>query len=157
MTEITARPVASGPRADVAGIDERDAERGLPLFGALLLLATVQLVMVLDNTIINVAIPTIQRSVGFGTGSIAWVVNGYVLAFGALLLLGGRSGDLLGQRTVLVVALVVFAAASLAVASNLQAAVLCVVIIGAGGWLFWKLIRVMARIQMPRRPGDARG
>src|SRR5437870_11422446 len=79
--------------------------RGASMIGALVLLATVQLMVVLDTTIVNVALPTIQAKVGFSTSGIAWVVNGYALTFGALLLLGGRSGDMLGGRTVLVLAL----------------------------------------------------
>src|SRR5436189_5925 len=68
--------------------------RGASMIGALVLLATVQLMVVLDTTIVNVALPTIQAKVGFSTSGIAWVVNGYALTFGALLLLGGRSGDM---------------------------------------------------------------
>ncbi len=112
MNEQVIDPMHSQPSSIAAPTPETAPP--LPLLAPLLLLATVQLMMVLDNTIINVAIPTIQKSVGFSVGSISWVVNGYVLAFGALLLLGGRSGDLLGRRSVLVVALAAFAAASLA-------------------------------------------
>ena len=86
--------------------------RGASMIGALVLLATVQLMVVLDTTIVNVALPTIQAKVGFSTSGIAWVVNGYALTFGALLLLGGRSGDLLGRRNVFVAALGAFALAS---------------------------------------------
>src|SRR2546426_10494259 len=82
------------------------------MIGALVLLATVQLMVVLDTTIVNVALPTIQAKVGFSTSGIAWVVNGYALTFGALLLLGGRSGDMLGRRNVFVAALGAFALAS---------------------------------------------
>src|SRR2546429_9005675 len=74
---------------------------GASMIGALVLLATVQLMVVLDTTIVNVALPTIQAKVGFSTSGIAWVVNGYALSFGALLLVGGRSGDTLGRRNVL--------------------------------------------------------
>ena len=88
--------------------------RAAPMIGALVLLATVQLMVVLDTTIVNVALPTIQASVGFSASSIAWVVNGYALTFGALLLLGGRSGDLLGRRSVFMASLAAFAAASIA-------------------------------------------
>ena len=87
--------------------------RSRKLIWALGLLATVQLMVVLDTTIVNVALPTIQHSVGFTTTGIAWVVNGYALAFGALLLLGGRSGDLLGKRRIFTASLVGFAAASM--------------------------------------------
>src|SRR5438105_15937917 len=74
--------------------------RAASMIGALVLLATVQLMVVLDTTIVNVALPTIQAKVGFSTSGIAWVVNGYALSFGALLLLGGRSWDMLGRRKV---------------------------------------------------------
>src|SRR6185437_2258737 len=87
--------------------------RAAPMIGALVLLATVQLMVVLDTTIVNVALPTIQASVGFSAAGIAWVVNGYALTFGALLLLGGRSGDLLGRRSVFMASLAAFAAASM--------------------------------------------
>src|SRR5256712_4604103 len=70
--------------------------RGALMIGALVLLATVQLMVVLDTTIVNVALPTIQASVGFSVAGIAWVVNGYALTFGALLLLGGRRRGPLG-------------------------------------------------------------
>ena len=83
-----------------------------PMVGALVLLAAVQTMVVLDTTIVNVALPTIQSSVGFSASSIAWVVNGYALAFGALLLVGGRSGDLLGRRRVFIASLGAFALAS---------------------------------------------
>src|SRR5256885_3284098 len=86
--------------------------RGASMIGALVLLATVQLMVVPDTTIVNVALPTIQAKVGFSTSGIAWVVNGYALTFGALLLLGGRSGDVLGRRNVFVAALGAFALAS---------------------------------------------
>src|SRR5256714_4608722 len=86
--------------------------RGASMIGALVLLATVQLMVVLDTTIVNVALPTIQAKVGFSTSGIAWVVNGYALTFGALLLVGGRSGDTLGRRNVFVAALGAFALAS---------------------------------------------
>src|SRR5207244_5360518 len=88
--------------------------RGASMIGALVLLATVQLMVVLDTTIVNVALPTIQAGVGFSAAGIAWVVNGYALTFGALLLLGGRSGDLLGRRNVFMASLAAFAAASMA-------------------------------------------
>jgi MFS family permease len=81
--------------------------------GALLILAVTQLMVVLDNTIINVALPTIQGSLGVGESSLAWIVNGYVLGFGALLLLGARVGDMLGRRNVMHVAIAMFGLSSL--------------------------------------------
>src|SRR5215467_4088194 len=81
---------------------------------ALLVLATAQLMVVLDATIVNVALPHIQRALGFSGSGLEWVVNAYALAFGGLLLLGGRAGDLLGRRRMFVTGLLLFSAASLA-------------------------------------------
>ena len=81
---------------------------------ALLVIATAQLMVVLDATIVNVALPHIQRAFGFSGSGLEWVVNAYALTFGGLLLLGGRAGDLLGRRKVFIAGLLLFAAASLA-------------------------------------------
>ena len=70
--------------------------------------------IVLDVTVVNVALPTIQDDLGFSTSNLAWVVNAYLIAFGGLLLLAGRLGDLIGRRTILLAGLGVFTAASLA-------------------------------------------
>jgi EmrB/QacA subfamily drug resistance transporter len=71
------------------------------------------LMIVLDATIVNVALPTIQEDLGFSQNSLAWVVNGYLITFGGLLLLSGRLGDLIGQRRIFLIGLGVFTAASL--------------------------------------------
>src|ERR1700678_2409763 len=81
---------------------------------ALLLIATAQLMVVLDATIVNVALPHIQRALGFSGSGLEWVINAYALAFGGLLLLGGRAGDRLGRRRMFVAGLLLFSAASLA-------------------------------------------
>ena len=81
---------------------------------ALLVIATAQLMVVLDATIVNVALPHIQHALGFSGSGLEWVVNAYALAFGGLLLLGGRAGDLLGRRKVFIAGLLLFSAASLA-------------------------------------------
>ncbi len=78
------------------------------------LLAMAQFVVVLDASIVNVALPSIGRGLHFSQDSLSWVVNAYVLTFGGFLLLGGRAADLLGRRRVFMVGLVVFAVASLA-------------------------------------------
>src|SRR5690242_20266605 len=80
---------------------------------ALLALATAQLMVVLDATIVNVALPHIQRALGFSGTNLEWVVNAYTLVFGGLLLLGGRSGDLLGRRRIFITGVLLFALASL--------------------------------------------
>jgi MFS family permease len=71
------------------------------------------LMIVLDVTIVNVALPAIQEDLHFSTSSLAWVVNAYLIAFGGLLLLAGRLGDLLGRRNVFLAGLGVFTVASL--------------------------------------------
>ncbi len=81
---------------------------------ALALLATAQFVVVLDASIVNVALPSIGRGLHFSQDSLSWVVNAYVLTFGGFLLLGGRAADLLGRRAVFITGLIVFAIASLA-------------------------------------------
>jgi EmrB/QacA subfamily drug resistance transporter len=80
---------------------------------ALVVLCVGMLMIVLDATIVNVALPSIQDDLGFSQSSLAWVVNAYLITFGGLLLLAGRLGDLLGRRSVFMVGLGVFTAASL--------------------------------------------
>src|SRR5919201_952887 len=81
---------------------------------ALILLCVAQFVVVLDASIVNVALPTIGRALHFNESNLPWVVNAYVLTFGGFLLLGGRMADLLGRRAVFMSGLVLFALASLA-------------------------------------------
>jgi EmrB/QacA subfamily drug resistance transporter len=80
---------------------------------ALAVIATAQLMIVLDLTIVTVALPHIQAALGFSGTNLEWVVNAYAVTFGGLLLLGGRSGDLLGRRRIFIAGLLVFVAASL--------------------------------------------
>ncbi|HWN73582.1 MAG TPA: MFS transporter, partial [Solirubrobacterales bacterium] len=80
---------------------------------ALILLCSAQFVVVLDASIVNVALPTIGDALNFTESSLPWVVNAYVLTFGGFLLLGGRLADLLGRRRVFMAGLVLFAIASL--------------------------------------------
>jgi EmrB/QacA subfamily drug resistance transporter len=81
---------------------------------ALILLCVAQFVVVLDASIVNVALPSIGRGLHFSEQNLPWVVNAYVIAFGGFLLLGGRAADLLGRRRVFMAGLVVVAVASLA-------------------------------------------
>src|SRR3954470_923238 len=80
---------------------------------ALYVLCVGMLMIVLDATIVNVALPTIQQDLGFSQSNLAWVVNGYLIAFGGLLLLAGGLGDLISRRGIFLVGLAVFCAASL--------------------------------------------
>src|SRR6478609_2045902 len=80
---------------------------------ALVVLCAGMLMVILDQTIVNVALPTIQEDLGFSASGLAWVVNAYLIAFGGLLLLAGRLGDLIGRRTIFLAGLTVFTLASL--------------------------------------------
>jgi EmrB/QacA subfamily drug resistance transporter len=80
---------------------------------ALYVLCVGMLMIVLDATIVNVALPSIQDDLGFSQSDLAWVVNAYLIAFGGLLLLAGRLGDLIGQRRIFLIGLAVFTGASL--------------------------------------------
>src|SRR3954468_299384 len=83
---------------------------------ALVVLCTGMLMIVLDATIVNVALPSIQDDLRFSQANLAWVVNAYLIAFGGLLLLAGRIGDLIGQRRIFLIGLAIFTFASLACA-----------------------------------------
>ncbi len=93
---------------DPAAPDATDRTRWKALYA----LCAGVLMIVLDATIVNVALPSIQEDLGFTPGGLSWVVNAYLIAFGGLLLLSGRLGDLLGQRRVFLFGLVLFTAAS---------------------------------------------
>ena len=99
VTQPVATPARAGgaPGPGGAPADGR-GHLGLPL----LVIATAQLMVVLDATIVNVALPHIQHALGFSGTGLEWVVNAYAVTFGGLLLLGGRAGDLLGRRRVFI-------------------------------------------------------
>ncbi|HEY2693298.1 MAG TPA: MFS transporter [Streptosporangiaceae bacterium] len=102
------QPAAAGTASPAAA---GGSSRRLGL--ALLVIATAQLMVVLDATIVNVALPHIQQALGFSGTGLEWVVNAYAVTFGGLLLLGGRAGDILGRRRVFIFGLLLFSAASL--------------------------------------------
>jgi EmrB/QacA subfamily drug resistance transporter len=79
----------------------------------LVLICLAQFMVVLDATIVNVALPSIQKDLHLSEGSLQWIVNAYTLVFGGFLLLGGRAGDLLGRKRLFLIGLVIFTAASL--------------------------------------------
>src|SRR5256714_8076432 len=90
---------------------------------ALVVLCTGMAMIVLDVTVVNVALPAIQDDLGFSQSSLAWVVNAYLIAFGGLLLLAGRLGDLVGRRRIFLSGVILFTAASLACGLARSAAV----------------------------------
>jgi len=98
----------------------------------LVLLSVAQFMVILDATVVNVALPSIARSLSFGAGGLQWVFTAYVLASGGLVLLGGRAADLAGRRRIFLAGLAVFTAASLASGLAPTAAVLIAARAGQG-------------------------
>jgi EmrB/QacA subfamily drug resistance transporter len=103
--------------ADVGSNSQASPAQGVEIerrrWMALVVLCVGMLMIILDSTIVNVALPSIQDDLGFSQSSLAWVVNAYLIAFGGLLLLAGRVGDLIGRRVVFLGGLAVFTVASL--------------------------------------------
>jgi EmrB/QacA subfamily drug resistance transporter len=128
---------------------------------ALYVLCTGVLMIVLDTTIVNVALPSIQDDLGFSQSNLAWVVNAYLIAFGGLLLLAGRIGDLIGQRRVFLTGLGVFTAASLlcAVAPSQETLVAARFIQGVGGALTSAVVlgMIVTMFPEPREQAKAIG
>ncbi len=125
---------------------------------ALVVLCAGMLMIILDQTIVNVALPAIQRDLGFSQSSLAWVVNAYLIPFGGLLLLAGRLGDLLGRKRILISGLVVFTAASLlcGVAGNQQLLIAARFVQGVGGAMASALILGMIVAMFPEPHEQAR-
>jgi EmrB/QacA subfamily drug resistance transporter len=128
---------------------------------ALYVLCVGMLMIVLDATIVNVALPTIQDDLGFSQNDLAWVVNAYLIAFGGLLLLAGRIGDLIGQRRIFLIGLAVFTGASLLCAVAQSQAVLIVArfVQGVGGALTSAVIlgMIVTMFPQPREQAKAIG
>src|SRR3954452_3526815 len=122
---------------------------------ALFVLCAGMLMVVLDQTIVNVALPSIQEDLGFTQSSLAWVVNAYLIAFGGLLLLAGRFGDLLGRRSVFLAGMVVFTLASLlcGLAGSQGMLIAARFVQGAGGALSSAVILGMIVTMFPK-PGE---
>ncbi len=118
---------------------------------ALYVLCTGMLMIVIDATIVNVALPSIQDDLGFSQSNLAWVVNAYMIPFGGLLLLAGRLGDLAGQRRIFLAGLAVFTAASLlcAVAQSQGILIAARFIQGVGGALTSAVILGMIVMMFP--------
>jgi EmrB/QacA subfamily drug resistance transporter len=128
---------------------------------ALYVLCGGMLMIVLDATIVNVALPSIQNDLGFSQSSLAWVVNAYLIAFGGLLLLAGRLGDLIGQRRVFLIGLAIFTVASLLCATAQSQGVLIGArfVQGAGGAIASAVIlgMIVTMFPEPREQAKAIG
>ena len=118
---------------------------------ALYVLCAGVLMIVLDVTIVNVALPTIQDDLGFSQSNLAWVVNAYLIAFGGLLLLAGRIGDLIGQRRIFLIGLAIFTFSSLfcAVAQTQGMLIAARFIQGVGGALASAVVLGMIVMMFP--------
>src|SRR5213075_2760582 len=119
------------------------------------------LMIVLDATVVNVALPSIQSDLGFSQSNLAWVVNAYLIAFGGLLLLAGRIGDLIGQRRIFLVGLAVFTTASLlcATAQSQEVLIGARFVQGVGGALTSAVIlgMIVTMFPEPREQAKAIG
>jgi EmrB/QacA subfamily drug resistance transporter len=128
---------------------------------ALVVLCTGMLMIVLDMTIVNVALPSIQARLGFSQAGLAWVVNAYLIAFAGLLLLAGRLGDLAGRRNVFLAGLAVFTGASLlcGLAVNQEMLIAARFLQGAGGALTSAVIlgMIVTMFRDPREQARAIG
>jgi len=108
MSHDTTAVDATAPQPKPAENDHGHRHLGI----ALAIITAAQLMIVLDASVVNIALPSIQADLGFSDANLSWVVNAYVLAFGGLLLLGGRLGDLLGRRRIFMLGIAVFTLAS---------------------------------------------
>jgi EmrB/QacA subfamily drug resistance transporter len=125
---------------------------------ALVVLCLGQLMMVLDATIVNVALPSIQRDLHFSQGNLTWVVNGYLITFGGFLLLAGRMGDLVGRKKVFLVGLASFTLASIlcGLAPSQGALIGARLLQGVGGAIASSVILAIIVTEFPERAEQAK-
>ena len=125
---------------------------------ALYVLCIGMLMIVLDATVVNVALPSIQDDLRFTQSSLAWVVNAYLIAFGGLLLLAGRLGDLVGRKTIFMIGLSVFTAASLlcGIAQSQEVLVVARFVQGVGGAMTSAVILGMIVTMFPEPAEQAK-
>ena len=125
---------------------------------ALAVLCLGQLMMVLDATIVNVALPSIQHDLHFTQGNLTWVMNGYLITFGGLLLLAGRLGDLVGRKRVFLTGLVLFTAASVlcGIADSQAMLIAFRLLQGVGGAVASSVILAIIVTEFPERAEQAK-
>src|SRR3979490_2202046 len=125
---------------------------------SLMILCTGFLLIVVDMTIVNVALPSIQRDMGFSQSGLAWVINAYLIAFGGFLLLAGRLGDLFGRKRVFLIGLGIFTGASLLCGLSFDPRVLIAArfIQGVGGAVSSAVILAMIVTLFPQQDEQAK-
>jgi EmrB/QacA subfamily drug resistance transporter len=146
--------VANLFRTDTAGAAQSERRRWI----ALAVLCLGQLMMVLDSTIVNVALPSIQRDLHFTQSSLTWVIDGYLITFGGLLLLAGRLGDLVGRKRIFLSGLVLFTAASVlcGIATTQGMLIGFRLLQGAGGAVASSVILAIIVTEFPERAEQAK-
>ena len=149
--------IADSPPTPDTAQDADDRSRWI----ALIVLCVGMLMIVLDVTVVNVALPSIQEDLGFSQSSLAWVVNAYLIAFGGLLLLAGRLGDLISRRGVFLAGLAIFTLASIAcgMARSQEVLVAARFVQGAGGAMTSAVIlgMIVTMFPEPREQAKAIG
>lgn len=142
-------PVTS---AAPSGADTRVPERRSAIVLAVIVIT--QLMVILDGTVVTIAMPKIQQALDFSPASLSWVQNAYALAFGGLLLLGARAGDLLGRRRVFITGVTIFTAASLlgGLAPNAELLLAARVLQGVGGAIAAPAALTLLMLTFPEGP-----
>ena len=148
---MTNSPRQSGVTQDMAASTQSARSRWISLY----VLCAGFLMIVVDGTIVNVALPSIQRDLGFSQSSLAWVVNAYLIAYAGIMLLAGRLGDLLGRKRIFLTGLVMFTAASLLCGLSFSQPVLIAArfVQGIGGAVSSAVILGMV-VTMFQEPGE---
>jgi len=145
-------------RPEPTHTDSRSAAAERRRWIALAVLCLGQLMMILDSTIVNVALPSIQRDLGFSQGNLTWVMNGYLITFGGLLLLAGRMGDLVGRKKVFLAGLVLFTASSVlcGIATSQAFLIGARLLQGVGGAVASSVILAIIVTEFPQRKEQAK-
>jgi EmrB/QacA subfamily drug resistance transporter len=153
-----ARTKEANAMTNQAHSGERPAVSDRRRWAALYVLCVGMLMIVLDVTVVNVALPSIQSDLGFSQSSLAWVVNAYLIAFGGLLLLAGRFGDILGRKNIFMAGLALFTVASLAcgAAQSQEVLVIARFVQGIGGAMTSAVILGMIVVMFPERREQAK-
>ena len=152
----TDHPTAAPQTTSISAEAERRRERTRWL--ALAVLCLGQLMMVLDATIVNVALPSIQHDLHFSQGNLTWVIDGYLITFGGFLLLAGRAGDLIGRKRVFLSGLVLFTMASVlcGVADSQALLIAARLLQGVGGAVASSVILAIIVTEFPEKVEQAK-